>query len=78
MDVNSTGRVIHALAALRDAAGDVAAAAASKGISEQTLLRALSEGGAILYKREADGRIVPTATGLRFAERTHAFPHVNW
>ncbi len=78
MDINSTGRVIHALAALRDANGDIGAAASAKGISEEVLLRALSEGGSNFYEKTPDGRIVPTATGLGFADQIHAFPHVTW
>ncbi|MDQ3742091.1 MAG: hypothetical protein M3389_14215 [Actinomycetota bacterium] len=78
MDVNSTGRVIHALAALRDADGDVATAAASKGIPPEILIRALAEGGANFYEQTPDGRVRPTAMGLRFAEQEAAFPYVNW
>ena len=77
-DINSTGRVIHALAALRDADGDVAKAAAAKGISPDALLKALAEGGANFYATSDDGRIRPTETGLRFANQVAAFPHVNW
>ena len=78
MDVNSTGRIIHALAALRDSNGDIERAAAAKGISPETLLRALSEAGSNFYAQAGDGRILPTEMGLRFAGQEGAFPYVNW
>jgi len=78
MDVHATGRVIHALAALRDCNGNVEEAAVKLGISEETLIRALAEVGSNFYDRLDDGRICPTPMGLRFAGRVGTFPRVNW
>jgi hypothetical protein len=78
LDVNATGRAIHALAALRDANGDIVSAAAKLGIAEAVLLQAVSEAGPKLFQQAADGSINPTQMGLRFAEQVHAFPYVNW
>ena len=78
MDVNATGRVIHALAALRDSDGNVQVAAVNLGISKETLLRALAEVGPKFYEELGDGRILPTPMGLRFADRVGTFPYVNW
>lgn len=78
MDINSTGRIVHALAALRDAEGDVQQAASRLGISEETLRRAIAEGGATFFEEGAAGTVKPTAMGSRFADRADTFPYVNW
>jgi len=78
MNAQSAGRVIHALAALRDCDGNAANAASKLGISEETLIRALAEVGSNFYDQTGDGRIIPTHMGLRFAEAIDTFPYVNW
>ena len=78
MDVHETGRAIHALAALRDSNGEVDRAAQVLGISPAKLVQAVEGGGAALYERLGDGRIMPTQMGLGFAERSSTFPHVSW
>lgn len=78
MDIHSTGRAIHALAALRDSNGDVAKAAGRLGIRPDQVVEAVETGGSALYERLGDGRIMPTQMGLGFAERISTFPYVNW
>lgn len=73
-----TGRAIHTLAALRDANGDVILAANQLGVSPVKVVDAVEGGNSALYERQADGRILPTAMGLRFADRVSTFPHVSW
>ena len=78
MDIQTTGQVIHALAALRDCNGNLAQAAARLGVSEDAIRRALAQAGPNFYTQSADGSIQPTEMGLRFADRVGTFPHVNW
>lgn len=78
VDVNSTGRTIHALAALRDSNGDVAKAARRLGVRADQVVGAVETGGGALYERLGDGRIMPTQMGRGFADRVSTFPHVSW
>jgi hypothetical protein len=78
MDIQTTRRVIHALAALRDHNGDVAGAAGKLGISEKVLIQAVASGGPNLFEQSGDGKIQPTHMGLRFAARVDDFPYANW
>jgi len=78
MDIHTTGRAIHALAALRDCNGNVAEAAAKLDITPKQLVGALAEVGPAFYEQRADGKMVPTQIGLRFATRVETFPYVNW
>jgi hypothetical protein len=78
MDTHTTGRAIHALAALRDCNGDVAAAATKLGTSQERLISALRAVGPTFYEQSGDGKILPSEVGLRFASRADMFPYVNW
>jgi len=78
MDIHTTGRAIHALAALRDCNGNVAEAAVKLGISQEMLVSALTEVGPTFYEQPGDGKIIPSEVGLRFATRVDMFPYVNW
>lgn len=78
LDTKETGRVIHALAAVRDSEGSPQAAAAKLGISEELLLATLSAVSPKFCSHDADGVIRLTPMGSRFADQTGVFPWVNW
>jgi hypothetical protein len=78
LDRQTGGRVIHALAALRDCCGDVAGAAAKLDISQEQLIAAIEEVGPNFYEMPGDGRVLPSRIGLRFADQVDVFPYVSW
>lgn len=78
MDVNETGRVIHALDAIRRADGDLTKAAALTSTSAGRLQEVLDPSAGRFWNLTPDGRIRLTPMGDGFADRVATFPRVNW
>ena len=78
MDVNETGRVIHALAAVRAADGAVAVAAHKLGISQSALHRVLAPSSGKFWTVGVGGKVALTGMGNDFPDRISVFPYVNW